>query len=291
MPKILAAGIAVLDIINTVDAYPHEDTEVRAKSQIICRGGNATNSLVVLSQLGYDCCWAGVVAEDRDADIIRDELLHYDINLDHVVSIPGCRTPASYITLTKSGSRTIVHYRDLPELHVSDYPFDCVNQFDWLHFEGRNVSETLEVMATIKNRFPNIPISVEIEKPREGIESLQRFADTIFLSKSYMHASGFKDPGLFLQSRHEDFPDREFYCAYGDKGVYAIDSQGSLFLGRAKSGVNVIDTLGAGDTLNAGLIHAILKNMPMQKRLELACELAGRKCGQIGLGGIDISGL
>jgi ketohexokinase len=48
-------GIATLDIINVVDTYPAENSEVRALSQQKVRGGNATNSLVVLSQLGYQC--------------------------------------------------------------------------------------------------------------------------------------------------------------------------------------------------------------------------------------------
>ena len=49
MANILAVGIATIDIINRVNGYPHEDDEIRAISQSIRRGGNATNTLVVLS--------------------------------------------------------------------------------------------------------------------------------------------------------------------------------------------------------------------------------------------------
>ena len=49
MAKILAVGIATLDIINTVDRYPEEDSEIRALSQHQTRGGNATNTLRVES--------------------------------------------------------------------------------------------------------------------------------------------------------------------------------------------------------------------------------------------------
>ena len=66
MARILGVGIATLDIINTVDGYPAEDSEVRAIHQRICRGGNATNTLVVLSQLGHRCAWAGVLADEPD---------------------------------------------------------------------------------------------------------------------------------------------------------------------------------------------------------------------------------
>ena len=60
MAHVLAVGVATLDIINEVESYPPEDGEVRALAQAIRRGGNASNTLVVLSQLGHSCEWAGV---------------------------------------------------------------------------------------------------------------------------------------------------------------------------------------------------------------------------------------
>ena len=53
MARILGIGIATLDVINIVDEYPREDDEIRANGQRIARGGNVTNTLVVLSQLGH----------------------------------------------------------------------------------------------------------------------------------------------------------------------------------------------------------------------------------------------
>lgn len=67
MSRILAIGIATLDIVNLVADYPPEDSEVRALDQRVSRGGNATNTLVVLSQLGHRCSWGGVLAEDADS--------------------------------------------------------------------------------------------------------------------------------------------------------------------------------------------------------------------------------
>jgi ketohexokinase len=64
MPHILGIGIATLDIINSVDGYPAEDTEVRALRQQLRRGGNCTNTLAVLSQLGHRCAWGGVLAAE-----------------------------------------------------------------------------------------------------------------------------------------------------------------------------------------------------------------------------------
>ena len=113
---ILAVGIATLDIINHVVVYPHEDDEVRALRQSVRRGGNATNSLVVLSQLGYDCHWAGTLSDETDSRLILEDLARYAVDCRHVRRYRTGKVPTSYVLLSEAtGSRTIVHYRDLPE--------------------------------------------------------------------------------------------------------------------------------------------------------------------------------
>ena len=73
MSNILAVGIATVDIINTVEHYPAADDEVRAVAQSIRRGGNASNTLVLLAALGHRCSWAGTLADDIYAGFIRNE--------------------------------------------------------------------------------------------------------------------------------------------------------------------------------------------------------------------------
>ena len=49
MSRILGIGIATVDVVVDVDHYPLEDEELRASSQRVSRGGNATNTLTILS--------------------------------------------------------------------------------------------------------------------------------------------------------------------------------------------------------------------------------------------------
>jgi ketohexokinase len=116
MALIIGIGIATLDIINTTDGYPGEDAEVRALSQSIRRGGNVTNTLTVLSQLGHRCQWAGTLGDDFSTGIIKSDLQRQQIDFRRSTVISAGRAPTSCITLNKNnGSRTIVHFRDLPE--------------------------------------------------------------------------------------------------------------------------------------------------------------------------------
>ena len=105
--KILAVGIATLDIINTVENYPEEDDEVRAISQRRARGGNATNTLAVLAQFGHQGFWAGSLpSEDPDVESVKASLLAAGIDLKYVNYLREGKLPTSYITLSRSsGSR------------------------------------------------------------------------------------------------------------------------------------------------------------------------------------------
>jgi len=67
----------------------------------------------------------------------------------------------------------------------------------------------------------------------------------------------------------------------------AMDSLGQLWDSPPYPPTRVVDTLGAGDVFNAGVIHGLLHRRPLDQVLAGACRLAGHKCGQFGLHGLD----
>ena len=47
-----------------------------------------------------------------------------------------------------------------------------------------------------------------------------------------------------------------------------------------------MDTLGAGDTFNAGIIHSLSSGYSLQAALNFGCKIAGTKCGMLGYHGL-----
>jgi len=284
MAHILGIGIATLDIINTVDGYPPEDAEIRAIRQQVRRGGNCTNTLAVLSQLHHRCAWGGVLAEEPDSRRILDDLNHYRIDLSAVKTLHEGKAPTSYVILNRrNGSRTIIHYRDLPEFGYEDFARIDLRDYRWLHFEGRNVAETRRMLERARQLAPAAPRSVEIEKPRPQIEQLFADADVLLFSRHYAAARGYTDPERFLRGIAPETPNAVRVLAWGEAGAYALDREDSLTHSPAYPPPQLIDTLGAGDTFNAGIIDALTRGSALDEALHHACRLAGRKCGHEGL--------
>lgn len=287
MARILAIGIATLDIVNLVSAYPAEDSETRALGQRVNRGGNATNTLVVLSQLGHACSWGGVLAEEADAAVIRADLMAHDIDLRYCRHQPRGKNPTSYILLSQAtGTRSIVHYRDLPEYDFEQFSGIDLTEFDWLHFEGRTVDATLEMLRHARRVAPHLPLSVEIEKQRPGIEQLYALPDLLLFSRAYATACGYLDATALFAAVRPQAQQADLVCSWGDAGAQARDRVGVLYSSPAFPPPRLVDTLGAGDTFNAGFIDARLRGLSCAEALQCACRLAGRKCGQQGFSGL-----
>lgn len=288
MAHILAVGIATLDIVNEVAQYPAEDSEVRALSQRIQRGGNATNTLVVLSQLGHSCKWAGVLVDSADAAVVKQDLDRYRIDYRHCRRLSRGRLPTSCVTVSRPhGTRTIVHFRDLPEFAAADFAALPLAGLDWVHFEGRNVDQTLLMMQRVRDEAPGLPVSLEVEKSREGMERLFGLADLVLFSSAFAAARGLSPRELLAHAR-DTAPQADLVCSLGGKGAVALGQDGDWATAEAVPPAKVVDTLGAGDTFNAGIIDALLQRSSLQDALRFACALAGGKCGRAGLHDLDI---
>jgi ketohexokinase len=285
--RILGVGVATLDIINEVVSYPEEDSEVRALGQTRRRGGNVTNTLVVLSQLGHACVWLGTLGGDpHSAEVIADLDLHR-IAHSHCPRIKDGRTPTSYVLLSRANaSRTIVHYRDLPELTAAQFHAVDTRGYQWVHFEGRNPAETAAMLSDLAGRRPDCPVSLEVEKPRPGIEALLRGPEVLFFSRAFAAALGYTDPRRFLADQWARTTARLLVLPWGADGAYGQVRGGAPFFAPPHRAAEVQETLGAGDVLNAAVIDGLLAGLDPPAALARACRLAGHKCGRQGLAGL-----
>lgn len=283
MARVLGIGVATYDVINTVETYPPEDAKVRIIEQRVARGGNAANTLVVLSQLGHHCAWGGVLAADAASQWIMAELRRCGVDTRYARIETRGAAPTSYILLSRAtGSRTIAHYRDLTEFSDGDFAGIPVPDYDWIHFEGRNIEATLKTLEALDRARHRAVRSVEIEKPRDGIEQLFNHARVLLFSRDYVHAVGWAEPAGFLEHMHRRLPRSQVFCTWGECGAYGIGPEGQVLHRPARPPAAVVETVGAGDTFNAGVIHRLAGGGSLDNALAEGCRVAGIKCGRVG---------
>jgi len=280
----------VLDIVNEVAVYPDEDSEVRALARDRRIGGNMANSLRVLRQLGHTCAWCGTYADDASGHEILAGLGRQGIDTAAAVGHAGSATPTSYVSLSRAtGSRTIVHFRDLPELGAADFARVPLERYDWLHFEGRNPAETARMLDDCARRRPGLSVSMEIEKPRPGIERLFEGPGVLFFSRAFARNCGFDDPKAFLANQWQRTSADILLLPWGEHGAYGQARGAAPRFAPAHAPVELVDTLGAGDVFNAAVIDGMLRGLDLSRMLARANRLAGHKCGRRGLEGLVAS--
>ncbi|KAH7717293.1 ketohexokinase-like protein [Aphelenchoides avenae] len=276
MGKILLSGLCCVDIISYVERYPEEDSDNRGMDQVIALGGNAINSSVVLGQLGSQAY--PFVAVPSENPLFASLLDSSGLRLDLVVPRKCTKVPmTTVITSQETGSRTVFHNGgDVTEPTADEFreKFPSLDRFSWVHFEA---------------------ISVELEQriPTEWAQKLVPHADVVFIAKDFAKEQGWqcKDEAVRgVQSRFGTRDDAIVICPWGEKGIAAKTGRGGeLVHVDVYQPPVVVDTLGAGDTFIAGCLHFLNKGYPLQTALEKAVVIAGRKVGQRGLSGLDIS--
>lgn len=254
---------------------------MRAQSLRTVRGGNAANTAVVLSQLGHEVEFLGTLAEASETSVITDDFARYHVVHQSCPRLAG-KPPTSSIYLAGS-TRSIVHYRDLPELSAAHIEAVNLDGLDWVHFEGRNVTEVGRMMGWVREHKPDMFVSLELEKPRENIETLFPLADLMICSRHFARHFGHDDAQHFLRWMRKQVPQACIIAAWGAQGAYALGADDvTRHAPAVPPPVQVIDTLGAGDTFNAAVIDAAVRGVSVQELLQSACRLAGIKCGRYG---------
>jgi len=116
VPRILCAGVIVLDEVFRVEEFPLPDGKVQANGFFVVNGGCAANAAVAIARLGGRALLAGPMGGPKGKDANGDRVLRA-LKREHVdctfcQRIPGLATALSAIFMNTHGDRTIVTYCD-----------------------------------------------------------------------------------------------------------------------------------------------------------------------------------
>jgi sulfofructose kinase len=282
-PRVLCAGITVLDEVFLVEEFPPPDGKVQAKDFFVVNGGCAANAAVAIARLGGRAALAGPLGgpagTDTNGDRVLAALARERVDCSGCVRIPGLSTALSAIFIDARGDRMIVTYRD--ERIATARPADpeaLVAGADVLLADNRYPDFVRPICAAARRR--GLPVVIDAD--RQTTESDALFGDAshvVFSSECLRQTTGLADLGAGLR-RIAAHTEAFLAVSNGADDILFLDA--GAVRGVPVFAVKAVDTLGAGDALHGGFALALAEGKDEIAALRFGAAVAGLKCSRLG---------
>ena len=282
-PRILCAGIIVLDEVFRVEEFPQPDGKVQASGFFVVNGGCAANAAVAIARLGGRAALAGPMGgpagEDANGYRVLKALAREKVDCAFCQRVNGLATALSAIFMNARGDRTIVTYRD--EKIAATAPADpqaAVATADAVLADNRYPAFVRPICEVARAR--GLPVVLDGDRPTDEGDPLFRIAShVIFSAECLRQTTGVGDLGEALQ-RIARRTDAFLAVSNGPDDIIYIASGAPRRLSVFK--IAAVDTLGAGDALHGGFALALAEGQSEVDAMRFGAAVAGIKCTRLG---------
>ncbi|HUC50786.1 MAG TPA: PfkB family carbohydrate kinase [Xanthobacteraceae bacterium] len=283
VPRILCAGIIVLDEVFRVDEFPQADGKVQANGFFVVNGGCAANAAVAIARLGGRAALAGPLGgpegEDGNGDRVLKALARENVDCTFCERIDGMATALSAIFMNARGDRTIVTYRD--ERIATTRPKDpqaIVAQADAVLADNRYPDFVRPICEAARAR--NLPVLIDGDRPTAEDDPLFRLATHVIFSSECLRATtGMTDLGEGLMRIAKK---TSAFLAVSDGPGDIIYLDGGALRRAPVFKIEAVDTLGAGDAFHGGFLLALAEGKSVTAAMRFGAAVAGIKCTRLG---------
>jgi len=282
-PRILCAGIIVLDEVFRVEEFPQADGKVQAKGFFRVNGGCAANAAVAIARLGGRAALAGPMGgpagEDENGDRVLKALAREAVDCTFCQRVGGLATAMSAIFMNARGDRPIVTYRD--ERIAATVPADphaIVAAADVVLADNRFPAFVQPICEAARAR--GLPVVLDGDRPTVEDDPLFRIASHVIFSwECLRETTGVADLGVGLQ-RIARNTDAFLAVSNGPDDVVYLDGGALRRLPVFK--IAAVDTLGAGDAFHGGFALALAEGQSEVEAMRFGAATAGIKCTRLG---------
>lgn len=280
---ILCTGIAVLDLIFRVNTFPRPEVKTQASQFGTINGGNAANAAVAIAHLGARASFAGPLGGPRGADSVGDTFLALaakeNIDCSACPRVDGVPSSISAICIDARGERSIVNYRDegLTSARPAD-PDALVADADAVMADNRFPEFVAEVCRAAMKR--KIPVVLDADEPRRDSNVLLTLATHVIFSAEGLRATAGTDHlgrALIDIGRQTSA-----FLAVTDGANDVLWLDGGELRQIPAYKVDVVDTLGAGDTFHGAFTLMLAEGQSERPAMRFAAATAALKCTRYG---------
>ncbi|MEC1521924.1 fructoselysine 6-kinase [Neobacillus niacini] len=251
--RIATVGDNCMDVYQTSgNAYP---------------GGNPVNVAVYLTELGADSSYIGWVGCDSYGERMSKEILKKGVDITHLSKKDG-KTAVTYVELVNN-DRVFGEYDEgvMADFILTQDELDFIGTHQLIHAGVWGHVE--EYYSHFKEMGLQTSFDFSNQLDHRLVKTLPQYVDYSFFSYTQ------DDP--FIRQFLKDVKNngsKITIATLGENGSLAYD--GEQFYKSGVVAVDVVDTMGAGDSFISGFIYGKLKGFSTAKCLELGAETAAK---------------
>jgi sugar/nucleoside kinase (ribokinase family) len=292
MAQVLACGVAVLDVQQTVDRLPGPDEKLVATDLLVASGGPAANAAVTAAALGVGARLVTRIGESPLGTLIRADLGAQGVDVVDCAG-PRDRPAVSTVLVTRgTGQRAVVSVNASQHMaapagsspDVANWARALVSGVDLVLLDGHHLDLALPLADAA--RAAGVTVLLDGGSWKPGLEELLALVDIAVISAVFRvpadldEVSGCPDEDVLGTVRSLGPP-----VVAQSRGPMPIDVL--IGAGRAEipvPHVEVVDTLGAGDVLHGALSAwvAVRGTGDLLGGLDWAARIAADSCTAAG---------
>lgn len=289
--RVLVVGELNPDLVlAALTSVPEAGREVVAREFAFRLGSSSAICASGLAKLGNDVAFLGTAGDDAFGRFCVQQLAAAGVDVSLVRTDPSLQTGLT-VSITAQDRALVSYPGAMEDLRADDVTDSVLARFRHLHVSAYFLQRGLKPgLPSLFRRARALGLTTSFDPGHDpydewGDEIRDVFRDTsvLFLNEIEMElttGSGDIEQGLGRLTTDSALA----VVKLGARGAAALDASGVIERVPAME-VDVVDTTGAGDSFNAGFLHAWLRDSSLAKALR-----CGVVCGSLstrGLGGCE----
>lgn len=226
------------------------------------------------ARLGLSTAMIGIVGDDLFGQFMLRELQNRGVNTQYVIIDPHLDTGFSVI-LNRGAERAILtHLGAISALQAEQIPDELLKRGRHLHVASYFLQKSLQPrLPSLFKRAHALGLTTSLDTNRDPYEAwagvLEVLEDTdVFLPNAYEAMAISRQKNLSDALAHLSQRGKTVAVKQGAEG--GIAQKGEVRVHIPALSVEVLDTVGAGDSFDAGFIFGFIKGYPLEECLKLA---------------------
>ena len=273
---LIVAGEINPDLILAGNVQPEfGQVEKLVDSAALTIGSSSAIFACGAARLGLKVAFIGVCGDDVFGRFMLDEMQKRDVDIENVIQIPGGSTGLSVI-LNSGIDRAILTYSGLiAALRAEDISDDLLRQTRHLHVASYFLQTLLQPgLPDIFRRARSLGLTTSLDTNYDPSEKWHGFNEllsvtNVFLLNEKEAVSLSGQENVYLAVSRLGSRVDALAVKLGVEGALGVSASQTVRV--ASIPVNVVDTVGAGDSFDAGFIYGYLQKWELEKVLRLAC--------------------